>query len=53
MSMWFTKNVDDYYGDDADKLDRIMYRNALNLFPRLQKKLCAAHSVAPAVSDRL
>jgi hypothetical protein len=48
MCIWFTKNVDDYYRDDMDKLDHIMYRNALSLFPRLQKKLRTTDSVAPA-----
>ncbi|KAK7470559.1 hypothetical protein VKT23_001983 [Stygiomarasmius scandens] len=35
MAGWYTKNLEDFYADDEDALDDIMYKNALRLFPRL------------------
>jgi hypothetical protein len=37
MTGWFTKNLDEFYGDDVKKLNGVMCKNAMNLIPRLKK----------------
>jgi hypothetical protein len=37
MADWYTKNVERYYGGDVKKLQGIMYKNALEIFPRVRK----------------
>jgi len=39
MAGWYTKNLEDFYADDKDALDDVMYKNALKLFPRLMDVL--------------
>jgi len=39
MAQWYTKNVLDFYANDQEKLDGIMFANAMKLFP----KLCCHH----------
>ena len=36
MAEWYSRNVEDYYADDREKLEGVMYENATKLFPRLQ-----------------
>ncbi|KAF9268048.1 amidohydrolase 2 [Marasmius fiardii PR-910] len=39
MSSWYTNNLETFYKDKRDILEKINYKNALNLFPGLQEKL--------------
>jgi hypothetical protein len=39
MAAWYTKNVDDFYQHDDDKLKAIMRQNAENIFPAMQKTM--------------
>lgn len=32
MASWYTRNLEEHYRDDRDKLNAVMYGNALELF---------------------
>lgn len=36
MAGWYTQNLEAFYGDNVEKLNGVMYGNALKLFPRLK-----------------
>lgn len=36
MAQWYTKNLLDFYENDQEKLDGVMFANAMKLFPRLK-----------------
>ncbi|KAF5390686.1 hypothetical protein D9757_002726 [Collybiopsis confluens] len=36
MANWYTQNLEQFYGKAKDTEEKITFRNALNLFPRLQ-----------------
>jgi predicted TIM-barrel fold metal-dependent hydrolase len=37
MAAWYTRHVDEYYGDRQDRLEQLMYDNAVALLPRLRE----------------
>jgi hypothetical protein len=39
MAGWYTKNVEEHYSNDAEKLKNVLSGNALKLFPRLKSMI--------------
>jgi predicted TIM-barrel fold metal-dependent hydrolase len=37
MAGWYTQNLQNFYANEPDKLNGIMYENALKLFPSLRR----------------
>jgi hypothetical protein len=38
MAGWYTQNLEKFYANEPHKLNGIMYKNALKLFPKLEEK---------------